>query len=107
VGLLEKLHCPNVHLACLQCEPQEFLGVEVDVGECGEEGSLDEGIHLWVGITKLSGVIQVGTDAFYRKEQVILQAGYSCFFSTYTVQRAAGCPERFEGTGSRTYPIFL
>ena len=57
VGFLEELHGLDVHLARPHCQMQELLRVEVDIGQCGEESSLDKGIYLRIGITELPGMI--------------------------------------------------
>ena len=92
VGFLEELHGLDVHLARPHCQMQELLRVEVDIGQCGEESSLDKGIYLRIGITELPGMVEIGTDAFDGKEQVILQTCHNRFLSTDSFDGAARAP---------------
>jgi len=57
VSLLEKLHSSNIHLPGLQCQLDELLGIEIDIGECGEKGILDESVHFRIDKTQLPGMI--------------------------------------------------
>ena len=92
VGFLEELHGLDVHLARPHCQSQELLRVEIDIGQCGEETPLDEGIYLGIGIAQLSGVVEIGADAFDGEEQVILQTCHNRFLSTDAFQCAACAP---------------
>ena len=92
MGLLEQLHGLDVHLARLDGQVQKLLGVEVDIGESGEEAPLDEGIHLRIGVAQLPGMVEVGADAFDGEEQVILQTGHGRFLSTDSFDCAACAP---------------
>jgi len=94
VRLLEQLHRLDVHLAGLDCEPQELLWVEVDVCESREEAPLYECVNLWIGVAQLPGMVQVGADALDGEEQVVLQSRDGRLLSAYSPHCAAGAPCR-------------
>ena len=89
VRLLEQLHGLDVHLPRLDGQVQELLGIEVDIGQSGEEAPLDEGIYLGVGVAQFPCVVKVGADAFDGEEQVVLQTCHDRFLSTDSFDGAA------------------
>ena len=51
----------------------EAFGIEIDVGESGEEGFADKRVDFRIGGARLPGAMGVHGDAFYRKYKQILQ----------------------------------
>ena len=92
MGFLEKLHGLDVHLASPNGQSQELLRIEVDIGQCGEEPSLDEGIYLGIGVAELTRMVKISADAFDGEEQVILQTCHNRFLSTDSFNCAACAP---------------
>ena len=92
VRLLEQLHGLDVHLPRLDRQVQKLLGIEVDIGESGEEAPLNEGVHLRVGVAQFPRMVKVGADAFDGEEQVVLQTCHDRFLSTDSFDGAACAP---------------